>query len=88
MALGLAVLREGLEPKLVVDSEGVFYRPRGDAIIPWRDIRAVELERWNAGNGRRIFLIRHSGVPVEIKGLGTPAYRAIAQALERHGRKA
>ena len=72
----------------MVDSEGVFYRPHGNAIIPWRDIRSVELERWNAGNGRRIFLIRHSGLPVKIEGLGTSAYRAIAQAWERHGRKA
>ena len=27
---------------MVVDSEGLFYRPHGASIIPWRDIRNVE----------------------------------------------
>ena len=87
---GFAGLWMGFDrrPKLVVDNEGVFYQPHGEAIIPWRDIRAVEFDTRKRGDDPRLFLIRHSGVPVQIQDLGTSAYRAIAQAWERHGRKA
>jgi len=95
MAPDLAGLWEGTDrrPVLVVDSEGVFYRHHGDAIIPWRDISALEFDTrnrgdWFSSDGERLFLIRHNGVPVQIQYLGTSAYRAIAQAWERHGRKA
>ena len=83
----------GWRPILVVDNEGVFYQPHGEAIIPWRDIRAVEFDTrkrgdWFDRDDERLFLIRHGGSPVQILGVGTSAYRAIAQAWERHGRKA
>ena len=96
LALGLWALWEGLDwrPKLVVDSEGVFYRSDPNVFVPWRDIRAVELDRRTRGgtsinvDDKRFFLVRDSGLPVKIEGLGASAYRAVARAWERHGGKA
>ncbi len=95
LASGLFALWEGLDwrPKAVVDSEGVYYRSAPNGFIPWRDIRAVELDRRSRGSlisvdDKRIFLVRRSGLPVTLEGLKASAYRAIVQAWQRHGGKA
>jgi hypothetical protein len=99
MAAGLYFMSKGLDgrPVVVVYSEGLYYRPLGDAIVPWRDIRAVEFEQGDEGTGRAI-LTRQSGPPVKINlnvlqywgfpGPNNPVYQAILQAWERPGRKA
>ena len=55
-------------PVLVLDSEGLFYRPHGKAIVPWRDILAVE-EADDGGPSSVIcsILTRRSGPPVSIE---------------------
>ena len=93
--VGLRFLSKGLDPRpaVVVDSDGLFYRPYGGSIVPWQDIRAVE---WSmrGGNGQLI-LTRWRGPPVIIDmkvlpGLGcnSPVYQAIVQAWEHHGGEA
>jgi hypothetical protein len=74
-------------PVIVVDSEGVFYRPRGKSDISWHDIRAVKCALGMAGH-RSILLIRHSGRRVNMHTQLLPhhqIYDAIVQAWQSHG---
>ncbi len=81
-------------PVLVVDSEGVFYRPHGDAIVPWRDILAVE-EGDDGGSelSDSLILTRRSGPPMSIELLqlspaaGSAANRGLARRSWRRGRR-
>ena len=79
-------------PVLVLDSEGVFYRPYGNEIVPWRDILAVELDDGGSEGGSDLILTRRSGPRLSIElmelwpngGSGGKhgAHRAILEAWE------
>jgi hypothetical protein len=47
MIAGLWALLKSFDrrPVVVVDGEGLFYRPQGESIIPWRDICADQSGR-------------------------------------------
>jgi hypothetical protein len=50
---GLQILPEAFDsrPVIVIDNEGLFYRPNGASLISWRDIRTVERDRRSDHNG-------------------------------------
>jgi hypothetical protein len=92
--LGLFVLSMGFDrrPVVVVDSEGLFYRPHGPSIIPWRDIQSVE---WpidiNEEPEHRILVTRHGARPLSVytwwlpgDNRKSPVYTAIRRAWGRH----
>ncbi len=99
IVMGLWHLARGFDrrPVVVVDSEGLFYRPYGASIIPWRDIRNVEwIETHGAmGAGKSDNVSYHILVTtrdsphllvIKIDHLpGRPIYTAISQAWKRHG---
>jgi hypothetical protein len=89
--LGLWALPKGFDrrPVIVLDSEGLFYRPHGESLIPWQDIRIVKRRK------HHIVLIRHSAPSVNINTsvlrgpragfFGNPIYTAIMEAWQSHG---
>jgi hypothetical protein len=89
-SVGLWFLSKGFagRPAVVVDGEGLFYRPHG-SIIPWEDVRAVEADM--QGENNSIILHRLSGPPVKIDmqllpgfGRKSPVYAAIMQAWQSY----
>ncbi len=98
---GLVALSRGFDrrPVVVVDSEGLFYRPYGASIIPWRDIRSVEwIEESKGGMGdgdvsnlpNHHILVTTRDSPhlvlIKLDYLPSfPVYTAIIQAWKRHG---
>jgi hypothetical protein len=91
VAYGLWTLPNAFDrqPVIVLDSEGVFYRPHGGSIIRWRDIRTVKRRK------DHIMLIRHSVPSVNINTsllrgahagfFGNPIYTAIMEGWRSHG---
>ncbi len=92
--IGLYVLSRGFDrrPVVVVDSEGLFYRPHGPSIIPWRDIRGVEwLKDINEEAEHCILVTRHGARPFHVytwwlpgDNRKSPVYTAITRAWKRH----
>jgi hypothetical protein len=88
MLAGLWMLSKAFDrrPVIVMDSEGLFYRPHGEFPIPWRDIQTVKRDKH--GNDDSIILSRNCApqVIIDLRFLyGDPIYDAIMKAWQSHG---
>jgi hypothetical protein len=96
VAFGIRFLRRSCDrrPAVVVDREGLLYRACGDMVIPWREIRAVELIKDEDNNS--IVLThgpRQCTMAIDARYLASlsdnggkdPIYNAILEAWRTHG---
>jgi hypothetical protein len=77
-------------PVIVIDGEGLFYRPHGGSIVPWRDIQTVKRDTHSRND--RLILGQQSGPQVIMdlrllhRGFGEdPISDAIMEAWQSHG---
>jgi hypothetical protein len=96
MVFGIRFLRRSCDrrPAVVVDREGLLYRACGDMVIPWREIRAVELIKDEDNNSivltygpRQCTMAIDARYLASLSGNGgkDPIYNAVLEAWRTHG---